>query len=294
MMIAGSGTAEAIRDGGRVSAHAMTIDVEDWFHDDWRGDRGTGWDRLPSTVSTDIDVLLELLATAGSRATFFVLGDVASRQPALVRRVAAAGHEIASHGYAHRPVTSQTRHEFAADVGASLRVLADCTGHTVRGYRAPYFLRGPSELWTIEVLADLGIQYDASYLPLRWMPYLGRTIPRAPYRHPCGVWEFPLPFAEAFGGWNLPYAGGGPMLRFLPYRLLRRFMRAHEAAVGPAVMYVHPWELDPVTRVLPGTPGYIRFWKRVGRGRTRPNLERLIRDFRFAPIREVYAAELAV
>ncbi len=67
------------------------------------------------------------------------------------------------------------------------------------------------------MLAELGLRYDASYVPVRWMPYLGRSIPRAPYRHPCGVWEFPLPFAERFGGWNLPYAGGGPLLRFLPY-----------------------------------------------------------------------------
>jgi len=273
--------------------HALTVDVEDWFHDDWRPDRGVDWDRLPSTVSANVDLLLELLATAGSRATFFVLGDVAAREPALVRRIVAAGHEVASHGYAHRRVSTQSRREFAADVEASLAVLADCAGESVQGYRAPYFLNRPRELWAIDVLAELGVRYDASYAPVRWMPYLGRDIPRAPYRHPCGVWEFPLPFAEAFGGWNLPYAGGGASLRFLPYRTLQRFLRAHEAAVGPAVVYVHPWELDPVPRTLPGTPRYVRLWKRLGRSRTRRNLCRLLTDFRFAPIREVYAAELA-
>jgi polysaccharide deacetylase family protein (PEP-CTERM system associated) len=273
--------------------HALTIDVEDWFHDDWRPDRGVDWDRLPSTVAADVDVLLELLAAKQSRATFFVLGDVAAREPALVRRIVGAGHEIASHGYAHRRVATQSRREFAADVDKSLAVLADCTGAPVIGYRAPYFLTRPRELWAIDVLSELGVRYDSSYAPVRWMPYLGRSIPRAPYRHPCGVWEFPLPFAEAFGGWNLPYAGGGAALRFLPYRTLQRFLREHGAAVGPAVVYVHPWELDPVARALPGTPGYVRWWKRLGRRRTRENLCRLLADFRFAPIREVYAAELA-
>jgi len=278
----------------KPTRHALTIDVEDWFHDDWRPERGVDWDRLPSTVCADVDLLLELLAAAKSRATFFVLGDVAAREPALVRRIAGAGHEIASHGYAHRRVATQSRDEFAADVEKSLAVLADCAGVPVLGYRAPYFLTRPEELWAIDVLSELGVRYDSSYAPVRWMPYLGRSIPRVPYRHPCGVWEFPLPFAEAFGGWNLPYAGGGAALRFLPYGMLQRFVRAHEATVGSAVVYMHPWELDPVTRTLPGTPGYVRLWKRLGRSRTRRNLCHLLTDFRFAPIREVYAAELAL
>jgi polysaccharide deacetylase family protein (PEP-CTERM system associated) len=274
-------------------AHALTIDVEDWFHDDWRLNHGVDWDSLPSTVESAVDALLELLAAASARATFFVLGDVARRRPEMVRRIATAGHEIASHGYAHRPVSTQGRREFTADVEASLRELSDCVGTSIRGYRAPYFLRAPSELWAIEVLAELGLRYDASYLPIRWLPYLGRSIPRVPYRHPCGVWEFPLPFAEAFGGWNLPYAGGGLMLRIAPYRMIANFLRAHEEAVGPAVVYTHPWELDRVSRTLPGTPFHIRWWKRFGRARTRESLRRLLGEFRFAPIRDVYAAELA-
>jgi len=273
--------------------HALTIDVEEWFHDDWRSERGADWDDLPSTVGDDVAQMLEMLAAAGAGATFFVLGDVAHRQPAVVRAIAAAGHEIASHGFAHQPVRTQSRAQFAADVRASLDALADCVGTAIGGYRAPYFIRSPRELWAIEVLAELGIRYDASYMPLRWMPYLGRDIPRTPYRHPCGVWEFPLPTAEAFGGWNLPYAGGGAMLRFLPYDTVRRFLALHAATQGSAVVYAHPWELDPVPRSLPGTPRHVRLWKRVGRARVRPRLQRLLHDFRFAPIRDVYARELA-
>jgi polysaccharide deacetylase family protein (PEP-CTERM system associated) len=274
-------------------AHALTIDVEEWFHDDWRPDRGADWDRLPSTVAHDVGVLLDLLAGAGARATFFVLGDVARRHPSLVKRIAGAGHEIGSHGDAHRKVATQGRDDFAADVRRSLAVLGDLIGDAVAGYRAPYFLSSARDLWAIDVLAELGLRYDASYAPVRWMPYVGRSIPRAPYRHACGVWEFPLPFAERFGGWNLPYAGGGPLLRFLPYPLIARSLRAHEAAVGSAVVYSHPWELDPEARTLPGTPGYVRLWKRLGRGRTLPTLRRLLADFTFRPIREVYADELA-
>jgi polysaccharide deacetylase family protein (PEP-CTERM system associated) len=274
-------------------AHALTIDVEEWFHDDWRPDRGVDWDRLPSTVASDVALMLDLLAAAGARATFFVLGDVARRQPGLVKRIAAAGHEIASHGDAHRQVVTQDRSQFTADVHASLAVLSDLVGNAIAGYRAPYFLRRARDLWAIDVLAELGLRYDASYVPVRWMPYLGRSIPRAPYRHPCGLWEFPLPFAERFGGWNLPYAGGGPLLRFLPYRLIERSLHAHEEAVGSAVVYCHPWELDPEARSLPGTPGYITLWKRLGRGRTLPALQRLLGTFTFRSIREVYANELA-
>jgi polysaccharide deacetylase family protein (PEP-CTERM system associated) len=272
--------------------HALTIDVEEWFHDDWRPARGVDWDRMASTVVADVERLLALLDAAGARATFFVLGDVARRHPAVVRRIAAAGHEIASHGFAHRPVAAQTPRELAADVRDSLAALADCVGVTPRGYRAPYFLRSPRDLWAIDVLAEVGVRYDASYLPLRWMPYLGRSIPRVPFRHPCGVWEFPLPVAEAFFGWNLPYAGGGAMLRFLPYRTIRRFMLRHQHAVGAAVVYAHPWELNAEARSLPGTPRYVRLWKRVGRRRMPVNLGRLLDEFRFAPIREVYAAQL--
>ncbi len=274
-------------------AHALTIDVEEWFHDDWRPDRGMDWDVLPSTVAGDVALMLDLLAAADARATFFVLGDVARRHPELVRRIAGAGHEIASHGDAHRQVPTQDRRQFAHDVRTSLAVLSDLVGTTIAGYRAPYFLRRACDLWAIDVLAELGLRYDASYVPVRWMPFLGRSIPRAPYRHPCGVWEFPLPFAERFGGWNLPYAGGGPLLRFLPYRLVEHALRTHESAVGPAVVYCHPWELDPDARSLPGTPRHVRLWKRLGRARTLPALQRLLATFTFRPIREVYANELA-
>ena len=189
--------------------HALTVDVEEWFHDDWRPNRGVDWDELPSTVVPEVERVLELLSDAGAHATFFVLGDVVRRHPRLVRRIADAGHEIASHGYAHVKVAAQSRDEFADDVRRSRQIIEDALGAPIAGYRAPYFISTPNELWATDVLAELGFRYDAGYVPVRWAPYLGRGAPRAPYRHPSGIWEFPLPFAEAYGGWNLPYAGGG-------------------------------------------------------------------------------------
>ena len=273
--------------------HALTIDVEEWFHDDWRPNRGADWDQLPSTVEHEVGRVLELLATHDTRATFFVLGDVARRRPAVVHAIAAAGHEIASHGDLHRKVASQTRAEFAEDVRRSIGELERLTGARVAGYRAPYFITTPNELWAVDVLAELGLAYDASYVPLRWMPYVGRDVPRAPYRHPNGLWEFPLPVDEAYGGWHLPYAGGGPMFRFLPYETLRRFLQRYEAARGPAIVYLHPWELEAEPRALPGTPRYVRLWKRLGRRRTLASFQRLLDDFTFGPVHEVFAAQLA-
>src|SRR5262245_49820552 len=125
--------------------HALTIDVEEWFHDDWRPNRGVDWDELPSTVERDVGVLLDLLAAAEAHATFFVLGDVARRSPSVVRRIATAGHEIASHGFVHQRVSAQSMAEFSADVRDSIAMLADVTGCRVAGYRAPYFLATESE-----------------------------------------------------------------------------------------------------------------------------------------------------
>ncbi len=279
--------------GTNGTRHALTVDVEEWFHDDWRPNRGIDWDQLPSTLEEEIDRLLALLDGAGARATFFVLGDVLRRHPTLVRRIADAGHEIGSHGFAHVKVALQTPAAFVDDVRRSRDVLADALGAAIAGYRAPYFISSPRQLWATDLLAELGFRYDAGYVPTRWMPYVGCEIPRAPYRHRSGLWEFPLPFAEAFGGWNLPYAGGGPMLRFLPYRTIRRFLLKHEAEVGPAVVYLHPWELTMTPRALPQTPRHVRLWKRLGRWRTLPSLRQLLTEFHFASIREVYAGQLA-
>jgi len=168
--------------------HALSIDVEDWYHDflvDPRTPR-------QSRVEANTLGLLDMLEAHGVKATFFFLGEVAERFPTLVRRVAAAGHEVGSHGYRHYPVTQMTRHEFLADVVRSQRVIEDAIGRPVLGYRAPYFSIKAGVHWPIAILKELGIPHDASALPIDQPPGMELVCPRRPFPHANGLWEIPV------------------------------------------------------------------------------------------------------
>ena len=180
----------------------------------------------------------------GVKGTFFFLGEVAERFPGLVRRVAEAGNEIGSHGYRHRHVMQMTRREFRDDVSRSLHVIEDATGGHVRGYRAPYFSIKADVRWPIEILADLGVRYDASILAIDRPPGLDLVCPRRPFRHANGLWEVPVAVLQMLYFWHLPLASG-TALRLLPRWLVYRGVRQFERDVGPGVFYLHPWELDP-------------------------------------------------
>ena len=258
----------------------MSVDVEDWFHDGGFAADGPGARR----VERNTDVLLEHFAAAGARATFFVLGAVAEDHPALVRRIVAAGHEVASHGHGHHHLSQQLWREFRADVERSRRVLEDVAGAPVRGYRAPYFAIRAGVRWPIEQLAEAGYAYDSSILASDRPPGLELVCPRTPYRHPNGLWEVPVAVLQLFRFWHLP-AWSGWGLRLLPPRLLRHGLRRFERDVGPGVFYVHPWELDPES---PTGPGAARWLLRVGRERLLPRLTALLRERTFVPIRELF------
>jgi polysaccharide deacetylase family protein (PEP-CTERM system associated) len=264
--------------------HALSVDVEDWFHDGHHAtdapDGARQW-----RVERNTDCLLECLADAGARATFFVLGEVAARYPLLVRRIAAAGHEVGSHGYAHHHLGDQLSGEFRADVERSLRVLEDLLGAPVHGFRAPYFGIRAGVRWPIEMLGAAGVTYDSSVLAIDRPPGLELVAPRAPYRHHNGLWEIPVAVLQLFHFWHLPLASGAGV-RLLPPALLRRALARFERDVGPGTFYLHPWELDPLS---PTAPGCARWLLRVGRARLQPRLAALLRERRFAPIREVFA-----
>jgi polysaccharide deacetylase family protein (PEP-CTERM system associated) len=276
--------AEASRHDGE-RRHALTVDVEDWYHDG----AVEPPERRHHRVEGNTEALLELLAEGGSRATLFFLAEVAERYPGLVRRAAAAGHEIASHGHRHKPVSALLWREFRDDVRRSISIIEDIAGCSVRGYRAPYFSIKAGVRWPIEVLAEAGLTYDSSILAIDRPPGLELVCPRSPFRLHNGLWEVPVAVLQIFRFWHLPVASGAG-LRMVPPALLLRFIRRFERDVGAGVFYLHPWELDPDS---PSGVGPGRWLLRVGRERLTPRLRRLLAARKFGTIRETFAATLS-
>jgi polysaccharide deacetylase family protein (PEP-CTERM system associated) len=264
--------------------HALSVDVEDWYHDAGPTDGGG----LESRVEGNTLRLLEILQRHDVTATFFFLGEVVERFPSLARRVAAAGHEVGSHGFRHRRVSQMTRREFREDVRRSLGVIEDATAQPVGGYRAPYFSIKAGVRWPIDILGELGVRYDSSVLPIDRPPGLELVCSRAPFRHANGLWEIPVATLQLLIFWHLPLASGNG-LRVLPPRLVQRLVRRFERDVGAGVFYLHPWELDERSPVSAG-PG--RWLLRLGRERLAGRLAQLLRAMRFGPIAQVFAAHV--
>jgi polysaccharide deacetylase family protein (PEP-CTERM system associated) len=265
--------------------NALTIDYEDWYqgleipHTDWDGFA----DRLPEAHRR----LLDLLEQTGVRATFFVLGRVAERHPELVRDLAARGHEIATHGQNHTLIYKQTPDAFRAELTRAVRVLQDLVGKPVLGHRAPFFSITRASLWAFEVLGELGLRYDSSIYPVLNYRYGIEDAERWPHPIAAGggtLLEFPIS-TWRLAGRNVPIAGGA-YFRILPYAFTRAGLRAINRGGHPAVFYLHPWELDadhPRVRL----PHRIALTHYANLGATERRLRRLLRDFRFAPMREV-------
>ncbi len=260
--------------------HALSVDVEDWYHDGGASAGAIPIDRVADNTRR----LLELLAGGGARATFFFLGEVAERHPELVREAAAAGHEIASHGHRHGHLSALLRHEFRQDVARSLAVLQDLSGSAVHGYRAPYFAIKAGVRWPIELLGELGLRYDSRILAIDRPPGLELVSPRTPYRHPNGLWEAPVAILQLCRVWHLPLASGTG-LRMMPVGLLRRALQRFEREIGSGIFYLHPWELDPDS---PTGPGRGRWLLRVGRDRLASRLAALLGERQFVPIAEAF------
>jgi polysaccharide deacetylase family protein (PEP-CTERM system associated) len=278
-------------------SNALTVDVEDWFHDECRPAGPVTPEELvgvQARVEPNVHRLLDILEARRARATFFFLGEVAARTPQLVRAVAAAGHEIACHGWRHQPVNQRSAMDFRLDVRRARMAVEEILGRRVIGFRAPQFIQRPEDFWAFDVLAEEGYRYDSSYFPVSSRP--GRAKPLGkdwgPVRLPNGLWEFPLPLTPFPTGHRLPLAAGGFVLRAFPLFVTRLSLRRFNREVGPAVLYTHPWEIDPLSGKLPGTPVYVRFFNGVGRRRAASKLGRLLSQFRFAPIAEVYGSEL--
>jgi len=265
--------------------HALTVDVEEYFQvEALHGlvDRAE-WDHLESRVTWQTGRLLDLFAREGVKATFFTLGWVARRQPALVRRIVAEGHELACHGDAHEMITRQSSAAFRADVRAARATLEDLGGVRVEGYRAPTFSVVAATRWALEVLREEGFRYDASVFPIRHDRYGIPDAPRFPHRAAEGVVEFPSSTLR-IAGRNLPVGGGG-YLRLLPMAYTLAALR-RVAAEGPCMVYLHPWEIDPAQpRFATGRLATWRGYHNLDAMEAR--LTAVIRALPFAPARAV-------
>ena len=282
-------TEQAAKTSDRV-VNAMTIDVEDYFHVsvfDGILPRSR-WDALESRVSANTERLLKIFDNAGVQATFFVLGWVAERFPQLPRRIAECGHEIASHGTAHRLVYDMTPGAFRDDVRRSKSVLEDATGVQVLGYRAPSYSITPRSLWAIDILIEEGYRYDASIFPIHHDRYGIPLSPRHAFRldRSAGVIIEAPATTVRWGPFNFPVAGGG-YFRILPYWWTRAgIARVNRLERRPAIFYLHPWEIDPgQPRLDVGLLGRFRHYRNLDCCEAR--LTRLLADFAFAPMRVV-------
>jgi polysaccharide deacetylase family protein (PEP-CTERM system associated) len=278
----------------------MSIDVEDYFHVsvfDGIVPRSQ-WERMESRVVRNTQRLMELFDEFRVRSTFFVLGWVAERHPRLVQQIAERGHEVASHGYAHRLIYDQTPAAFRDDVRRAKHLLEDACGRQVLGYRAPSYSITPRSLWALDVLVEEGYEYDSSIFPIRHDRYGIPVSHRSPYtieRTVGRLVEVPGSTTR-FGPLNLPIAGGG-YFRILPYWWTRwGIKRVNRIERRPAVFYLHPWEIDAEQpRLTAGALGQLRHYRHLDQ--TEQRLRQLLTDFRFdtvdTVVRDVRSAPVA-
>jgi polysaccharide deacetylase family protein (PEP-CTERM system associated) len=266
--------------------HCLSFDVEEHFQVSafWSESRRQQWDMYESRVENNTRKLVELLAQHDTKATFFVLGWVAERHPAMVKDIASEGHEIASHGHGHELVTMQTPGQFRLDIRKAKHILEDITGKPVEGYRAPSFSITNANSWALSILAEEGYIYDSSmYSRFQRSGNGGASAGIYPIDTVAGkIWEIPLSTLNVFG-FRLPVAGGG-YFRLFPYGASRAFLRQLEMQGAQLVFYLHPWEIDPMQPRMRGSwLSQIRHYMNLGK--TQMRMSKLLSDFRFAPMR---------
>lgn len=275
--------------------HFFSVDVEEHFHAHVfeRAIPRGAWDDQPSRVAGATDRLLELLARHDVRGTFFVLGWVARRSPDLVRRIAGAGHEIGSHTWSHPRISTLTPAAFREELRSSKAILEDLSGQPVLGFRAPSFSILPGMEWAFDTLLEQGFTYDSSLFPIRRPEYGWPGTPTHPHQiaRPGGaLLELPMATTTLLGA-RVP-AAGGAYLRHFPFWIIRRAFAGAAREGVPAMLYVHPWEVDleqPRIRV----PRHIQVRHYGGMERTLPRLTRLLEQFRFGSVREWLAERAA-
>lgn len=298
------------RAAGGLNRLAMSVDVEDWFQVENLKSvvPRESWDSYPLRVDANTRFLLDLFDETKTTATFFTLGWVAERLPGLVKEIAARGHEVASHGYGHELLYDIGPDRFREDIRRAKGVLEEAAGAPVTGYRAPSF---SITEWALPILAEEGYGYDSSYFPasghdrysalseeLFPRPYHGRAGSRsfmqelAPVGSGASVTELSIPVLELFGR-RIPWGGGG-YFRLYPPAVFRAGFAAAARRNGGAVLYLHPWEIDPRQPRMKGIGAGYAFRHYINLSKTAGRLRRLCRAFRFRSCRELLAAKSAV
>jgi polysaccharide deacetylase family protein (PEP-CTERM system associated) len=273
--------------------NALSVDVEDWFHvgafenvisrDDWGS--------LECRVERNTDALLQMFDDAGIKATFFTLGWVAERYPQLMRRIADAGHELGNHGSEHDRVFTLGRAKFAADIERARKVIEDSSGTAVSGYRAPSFSIDQRTPWAHEVLAEQGYAYSSSVAPVKHDHYGWAEAPRFAFQPVNGSDLIEIPVTTAvFAGKRLA-AGGGGFFRLLPYQFSSWAVRQVNSDKRPAIIYFHPWEIDPGQPRVANAPikSKLRHYSRLKA--MAPKLKRLMRDFQWGRLDAIVEEE---
>lgn len=275
-----------------TQTHAMTVDVEDYFHVAAFEQQfaPSSWSTLTPRVDKNTYALLDLFDQKDAKATFFMLGAVAEKFPELVKEIANRGHEVASHGYAHRRATEQSKQEFFADVQRSKQHLEDTIGQAILGYRAPSFSINESNEWAFEVLAELGFKYSSSTYPVKHDLYGVPDWPRFKYYRQEGIAELPIPTYFMFGK-SIPIGGGGY------YRLFPKFLSDYFIAKyiktekQPYSFYMHPWEIDPDQPRVAQASAKSKFRHYLNLDKMKPRLASLLEQYQWQAMKDVYNIE---
>jgi len=280
-----------------VMRNALSVDVEDWFQvGAFEGviDKGS-WDGLIHRVERNTEAVMALFAEANVNATFFTLGWVANRYPALIRRIAEAGHEVASHGWDHERVFRMTPEQFESDLKHARAAIEDAAGQAVTGYRAPSFSIDMRTPWAHAILADAGYRYSSSIAPVIHDHYGWPDAPRFAFRPLTDSALIELPVTTvALRGRNFA-AGGGGFFRLFPYDLSRwAIRRVNGRENRPAVFYFHPWEIDPAQPRVRNAPIKSRLRHYMNLENMAPKLKKLLKDFSWGRTDEVAAEQAAL
>ena len=271
------------------TVNALTIDVEDYFQVSAFAPfiPRSEWPTRECRVERNVERILAMLAVRETKATFFTLGWIAERYPFLVRSIVAQGHELASHGYGHQRASDLNESDFFADIDSAKKLLEDVGGVAVRGYRAPSFSIGASNLWAFDCLASAGYRYSSSIYPIAHDHYGMPDAPRFAHEARAGLLEIPVTTLR-MGGRNFPSSGGG-YFRLLPYALSRWMLRRVNARDGqPAIFYFHPWEIDADQPRVAGIDAKTRFRHYVNIERMPARLEQLLCDFSWGRMDRIF------